>query len=89
MLEHLKKMKLTFDCVVGFKEQTEGGRAGLRLLRARIADRGVGSLWYGALATAAATFVGHYPWCKICLLSFVWTVIESWGKKRARQKRAS
>jgi hypothetical protein len=22
---------------------------------------GVGSLWYGALATAAATFVGHYP----------------------------
>jgi hypothetical protein len=22
---------------------------------------GIGSLWYGALATAAATFVGHYP----------------------------
>jgi hypothetical protein len=22
---------------------------------------GTGSLWYGALATAAATFVGHYP----------------------------
>jgi hypothetical protein len=22
---------------------------------------GVGSLWYGAIATAAATFVGHYP----------------------------
>ena len=23
---------------------------------------GLGSLWYGAFATAAATFVGHYPW---------------------------
>ncbi|KAK0439580.1 mitochondrial carrier [Armillaria borealis] len=23
---------------------------------------GIGSLWYGALATAAATFVGNYPW---------------------------
>lgn len=23
---------------------------------------GVGSLWYGAWATACATFVGHYPW---------------------------
>jgi len=23
---------------------------------------GVGTLWYGAFATAAATFVGHYPW---------------------------
>ena len=23
---------------------------------------GIGSLWYGAFATAAATFVGHYPW---------------------------
>lgn len=22
---------------------------------------GIGSLWYGAFATAAATFVGHYP----------------------------
>ena len=22
---------------------------------------GVGTLWYGAFATAAATFVGHYP----------------------------
>ena len=22
---------------------------------------GIGTLWYGALATAAATFVGHYP----------------------------
>jgi hypothetical protein len=23
---------------------------------------GIGTLWYGAFATAAATFVGHYPW---------------------------
>ena len=40
-------------------QQTNGGKGGLRLLKERIADRGVGCLWYGALATAAATFVGH------------------------------
>ncbi|GJE99970.1 hypothetical protein PsYK624_162470 [Phanerochaete sordida] len=41
--------------------QTDG-RAGLRILRDRIKRYGVGTLWYGAFATAAATFVGHYPW---------------------------
>jgi len=40
-------------------QQTQGGVKGLKLLRERIAERGVGSLWYGALATAAATFVGN------------------------------
>lgn len=29
--------------------------------RVQVKKYGVGSLWYGALATAAATFVGHYP----------------------------
>ncbi|KAH9942810.1 mitochondrial carrier [Amylocystis lapponica] len=41
--------------------QTEG-KAGLAILRSRIKTYGVGTLWYGAVATAAATFVGHYPW---------------------------
>ncbi|PAV14763.1 mitochondrial carrier [Pyrrhoderma noxium] len=41
--------------------QTQG-RDGMRLLKARIKANGIGSLWYGAFATAAATFVGHYPW---------------------------
>ncbi|KAI9068953.1 mitochondrial carrier [Trametes sanguinea] len=41
--------------------QTQG-RAGMPILRARIKRYGIGTLWYGALATAAATFVGHYPW---------------------------
>ncbi|KAG6895156.1 hypothetical protein C0992_002872 [Termitomyces sp. T32_za158] len=41
--------------------QTQG-RKGLPILRQRIAQYGVGTLWYGAFATAAATFVGHYPW---------------------------
>ncbi|KAG8986059.1 hypothetical protein FRB93_005535 [Tulasnella sp. JGI-2019a] len=41
--------------------QTEGRHA-LGLLKRRIKERGIGSLWYGAFATAAATFVGHYPW---------------------------
>jgi hypothetical protein len=41
--------------------QVQGAR-GTALLRQRIKTNGVGSLWWGALATAAATFVGHYPW---------------------------
>lgn len=28
----------------------------------QVKSYGIGSLWYGAFATAAATFVGHYPW---------------------------
>jgi len=38
------------------------GAHGTTLLRQRIKTNGVGSLWWGAIATAAATFVGHYPW---------------------------
>ncbi|KAJ3085656.1 hypothetical protein HK100_008966, partial [Physocladia obscura] len=38
------------------------GTEGTALLRQRIKAHGVGTLWYGAGASAAATFVGHYPW---------------------------
>ncbi|KAJ4305596.1 hypothetical protein N0V90_001127 [Kalmusia sp. IMI 367209] len=38
------------------------GAGGTALLRQRIRTDGIGSLWWGAFATAAATFVGHYPW---------------------------
>lgn len=38
------------------------GKPGWAILKQRIKVYGVGSLWYGAIATAAATFVGHYPW---------------------------
>ncbi|KAF2678000.1 mitochondrial carrier [Lentithecium fluviatile CBS 122367] len=41
--------------------QAQGAR-GTALLRQRIQRDGIGSLWWGAFATAAATFVGHYPW---------------------------
>jgi hypothetical protein len=41
--------------------QAQGSR-GTLLLRQRIRTDGIGSLWWGAFATAAATFVGHYPW---------------------------
>ncbi|KAL7946056.1 mitochondrial carrier [Trichoderma barbatum] len=41
--------------------QTQGS-SGTALLRQRIKDHGVGTLWWGAFATAGATFVGHYPW---------------------------
>ncbi|KAH8928247.1 mitochondrial carrier [Atractiella rhizophila] len=38
------------------------GPAGIPILKQRVRENGIGSLWYGAFATAAATFVGHYPW---------------------------
>ncbi|KAI8620773.1 mitochondrial carrier [Chytriomyces sp. MP71] len=38
------------------------GKQGTDLLRARVKAHGFGTLWYGAGASAAATFVGHYPW---------------------------
>lgn len=41
--------------------QVQGAR-GTTVLRQRIKSDGIGSLWWGAFATAAATFVGHYPW---------------------------
>ncbi len=53
------RMTLTPIDTLKTTQQTQGGVAGLKLLRERIKEKGVGSLWYGALATAAATFVGH------------------------------
>jgi len=41
--------------------QTQGKR-GWIILGKRIKTYGLGTLWYGAWATVAATFVGHYPW---------------------------
>lgn len=38
------------------------GKPGWTILKQRIKQYGVTTLWYGAIATAAATFVGHYPW---------------------------
>lgn len=42
--------------------QTEGSSNALTILRARIAAYGPGTLWAGAWATAAANFVGSWPW---------------------------
>ncbi|KAM7194058.1 Mitochondrial carrier domain containing protein [Naviculisporaceae sp. PSN 640] len=41
--------------------QTQGAR-GTAILRRRIKTDGITSLWWGAIATALATFVGNYPW---------------------------
>ncbi|KAJ7074733.1 mitochondrial carrier domain-containing protein [Mycena amicta] len=41
--------------------QTQG-KPGMRILRERVKRYGIVSLFYGAFATAAATFAGHYPW---------------------------
>ena len=41
--------------------QVEGAN-GLPMLASKIKANGIGVLWYGAVASATATFVGHYPW---------------------------
>lgn len=41
--------------------QVQGSRA-VSVLRKRIHKHGLGTLWWGAFATAGATFAGHYPW---------------------------
>ncbi|WRT63345.1 uncharacterized protein IL334_000250 [Kwoniella shivajii] len=56
------RMTLTPIDTLKTTQQTQGGGAGIKLIKERIKERGIASLWYGALATAAATFVGHYPW---------------------------
>eukprot|EP00127_Corallochytrium_limacisporum_P006616 Clim_evm45s231 gene=Clim_evmTU45s231 len=41
--------------------QVEGSK-GLGMLQNKIRTSGIRVMWYGALAAAGATFVGHYPW---------------------------
>lgn len=41
--------------------QTQG-KPGVTILKERIKAYGIGTLWYGAFATAAASFVGSFPW---------------------------
>lgn len=38
------------------------GKAGIRILTNKINKNGPTVLYHGAIATSAATFVGHYPW---------------------------
>lgn len=38
------------------------GEKGWKILKVRVRMYGIGSLWYGAVATAAATMVGFFPW---------------------------
>ncbi|KAF9074259.1 mitochondrial carrier [Rhodocollybia butyracea] len=57
----LFRMTLTPVDTVKTTLQTQG-KPGWEILKRRIKLYGIGTLWYGALATAAATFVGHYPW---------------------------
>jgi hypothetical protein len=53
------RMTLTPIDTLKTTQQTQGGKAGLKLLRDRIKENGIGCLWWGALATAAATFAGN------------------------------
>lgn len=42
--------------------QTDGTRPALRILASRVKRYGPATLWAGAFATAAANFVGSWPW---------------------------
>ncbi|THH14281.1 hypothetical protein EW146_g6028 [Bondarzewia mesenterica] len=57
----LFRMLLTPIDTVKTTLQTQG-RDGWVILKKRVKTYGIVSLFYGAWATAAATFVGHYPW---------------------------
>lgn len=47
------------------------GKDGISILRQKVRVNGVGVMWYGALASASATFIGHYPWfATVKLLSY-------------------
>lgn len=52
------------------------GNSGTAILRQRIKTNGVGSLWWGAIATASATFVGHYPWFATVSLALCYLFLE-------------
>ena len=54
--------------------QTQGPK-GTAILRQRAKTDGIGSLWWGAFATAAATFVGYYPWFATVSLALVGVVL--------------
>jgi hypothetical protein len=55
----LFRMTLTPIDTLKTTQQTRGGVEGLKLLKARVKQYGIGCLWWGAVATAGATFVGH------------------------------
>ena len=63
----LFRMTLTPIDTLKTTQQTRGGVEGLKLLRKRVQDHGIGCLWWGAVATAGATFVGH---CKFPMSSW-------------------
>jgi len=42
--------------------QVSGGEEGWSQLQSRLRSQGPSTLYEGALATSAATFIGHYPW---------------------------
>src|SRR5689334_10127447 len=41
--------------------QTQGS-SGAAILKERVKAYGIGTLWYGSIATALASFVGSFPW---------------------------
>ena len=71
------RMTLTPIDTLKTTQQTQGGKAGLKLLRDRIKENGIGCLWWGALATAAATFAGNCePSLLVVYIVLIW--IDPW-----------
>jgi len=60
--DYLTDTRYIYSALVFDSALNSSGREGIPLLKNRIKQHGIGSLWYGAFATAAATFVGNYPW---------------------------
>jgi Mitochondrial carrier protein len=52
------------------------GKGGISTLMAKVKKTGPTAFFHGALATSAATFVGHYPWFA------VYNTLQEWIPKR-------
>jgi hypothetical protein len=52
------------------------GKGGVSKLMAKVHKSGPTAFFHGALATSAATFVGHYPWFA------VYNTLQEWVPKR-------
>lgn len=42
--------------------QVEGSTRGFNVILDKVQSYGIGVLWHGAMATSAASVVGHFPW---------------------------
>lgn len=61
------------------------GRAGLQIIATKYVGGGARIFFHGALATSAATFVGHYPW--FVTFNYLNQVLPNYGERHKQLMR--